>query len=55
MAGSPETCLVILRGNSASGRSADESEEQIVARLLREVDFGEPPVRARFEPAVHLD
>jgi hypothetical protein len=31
-----------------------ETEEQIVTRLLTEVDFGDPPVRSRFEPAVHL-
>ena len=35
--------------------TADESEEQIVARLVSEVDFGDPPVRARLDPAAHLD
>jgi adenylylsulfate kinase-like enzyme len=34
--------------------TADESEEQIVTRLVSEVGSGDPPVRARFEPAVHL-
>jgi hypothetical protein len=35
--------------------TADETKEQIVSRLMNEVDFGDPPVRARFESAVHLD
>lgn len=35
--------------------TAGESQEQIVARLVREVGFSDPPVRARFGPAVHLD
>ncbi|GAA5034910.1 AAA family ATPase [Actinopolymorpha pittospori] len=35
--------------------TADESEEQIVTRLVSEVGFDDPPVRARFESAVHLE
>lgn len=35
--------------------TADESEEQIVTRLGGEVGFCDPPVRAKFEPADHLE
>ena len=35
--------------------TADESEEQIVARLASEVGFCDPPVRRTLEPIVHLD
>jgi predicted kinase len=35
--------------------TGDESEEQIVTRLVSEVGFCDPPVRARLEPAVHLE
>lgn len=35
--------------------TAGETQEQIVTRLMDEIDFGDPPVRARFESAVHLD
>lgn len=33
----------------------DESEEQIVTRLVGEVGFPDPPVRAGFEPMAHLE
>ena len=35
--------------------TGDESREQIVTRLVSEVGFCDPPVRARLEPAVHLE
>lgn len=35
--------------------TAAESDEEIVTRLVREVGFCDPPVRARCEPAAHLE
>ncbi|MGW5364078.1 AAA family ATPase [Actinopolymorpha pittospori] len=35
--------------------TADETEEQIVTRLVSEIGFCDPPVRSRFEPAIHLE
>lgn len=35
--------------------TANETKDQIVTRLVNETDFGDPPVRARLPPAVHLD
>ena len=34
--------------------TADEGEEQIVSRLVREVGFCDPPICARLDAAVHL-
>ncbi len=34
--------------------TADEGPDQIVTRLVSEVDFGEAPVRARFGPEAHV-
>jgi len=45
----------LLRFVDESIITGDESEEQIVTRLLSEVGFCDPPVRARLEPAVHLE
>jgi len=35
--------------------TGEESEEQIVTRLMSEVGFCDPPVRARLEPVAHLE
>jgi AAA domain len=35
--------------------TGDEDEEQIVTRLVSEVGFCDPPVRARLEPMAHLE